>query len=574
MPLNPTTGVFTRVDNSFSEPVNGTVIDPTDALALFNDYDSGLDAPVMTNGQLLVGQNSAIPLAKTVSGDATIAASGALTLASTVVSGGPIGSATVTPIITYDAKGRLTTVSSATITPAIGSISGLGTGIATALGVNVGSPGSPILANLTGDVTSSNSATTITNNAVTNAKSAQMTAATLKGNPTASTANSSDFTIQGLVTLGSTSSTLDFVPIYDHLTGTIKSVTPGVLLGSGGLGDVVGPSSATDNAITRYDGTTGKIVQNSGILIDDSNNVTGANSVQFATSKGIADDSGNNQLLFVKTASAVNYLTATNAATGTAPKIAAIGSDSNIGFNIAAKGTAGYTSILDDLGAVAIQFQPNPVGAGTSSYLMYRPGYSSGATSGNNPEFDVIVPAGSPVTNQGVSFRGIGAWFHAFHSTVTGKSKVKLYPANTDTNGVLLTTATSMSGSYEFAFPAALGSTNDVLYDTGSGFMAMGRPPTVAKAVGNFTSNASPAFNQNVGFNSSITKSGAGDYTLTLLSATTDVASVIHVTPDGGATALMGVATQPSTTTIRVRIYDITGTLTDPTRIMVSVHGF
>lgn len=64
------------------------------------------------------------------------------TLAAIISAGGPIGSATVSPIITYDAKGRLTAVSSATITPAVGSITGLGTGVATALGTNIGTAGS------------------------------------------------------------------------------------------------------------------------------------------------------------------------------------------------------------------------------------------------------------------------------------------------------------------------------------------------------------------------------------------------------------------------------------------------
>jgi hypothetical protein len=36
-----------------------------------------------------------------------------------------------------------------------------------------------------------------------------------------------------------------------------------------GIGDVVGPASATDNAITRYDGTTGKLVQNSNLTLPD-----------------------------------------------------------------------------------------------------------------------------------------------------------------------------------------------------------------------------------------------------------------------------------------------------------------
>ncbi len=37
---------------------------------------------------------------------------------------------------------------------------------------------------------------------------------------------------------------------------------------------VIGPGSATDNAIARFDTTTGKLIQNSSVLIDDSGNVT------------------------------------------------------------------------------------------------------------------------------------------------------------------------------------------------------------------------------------------------------------------------------------------------------------
>jgi hypothetical protein len=38
--------------------------------------------------------------------------------------------------------------------------------------------------------------------------------------------------------------------------------------------DVVGPASATDNAVARYSTTTGKLIQNSGVLITDTNEVT------------------------------------------------------------------------------------------------------------------------------------------------------------------------------------------------------------------------------------------------------------------------------------------------------------
>lgn len=44
----------------------------------------------------------------------------------------------------------------------------------------------------------------------------------------------------------------------------------------GGLGTVAGPGTSTDNAIVRYDGTLGNTLQNSGVLISDTNVVTGA----------------------------------------------------------------------------------------------------------------------------------------------------------------------------------------------------------------------------------------------------------------------------------------------------------
>jgi len=51
---------------------------------------------------------------------------------------------------------------------------------------------------------------------------------------------------------------------------------------SNGAGDVVGPSSATDNAIARFDTTTGKLIQNSAVTIDDAGNIISPDSVQFS----------------------------------------------------------------------------------------------------------------------------------------------------------------------------------------------------------------------------------------------------------------------------------------------------
>lgn len=50
--------------------------------------------------------------------------------------------------------------------------------------------------------------------------------------------------------------------------GNLTCATPA------GTGDVVGPSSATDNALARFDGTTGKLIQDSGCTLDDLGNLT------------------------------------------------------------------------------------------------------------------------------------------------------------------------------------------------------------------------------------------------------------------------------------------------------------
>lgn len=44
--------------------------------------------------------------------------------------------------------------------------------------------------------------------------------------------------------------------------------------GAGGIGDVVGPASATDNALARYDTTTGKLIQDSPVTVDDAGAIT------------------------------------------------------------------------------------------------------------------------------------------------------------------------------------------------------------------------------------------------------------------------------------------------------------
>jgi hypothetical protein len=64
-------------------------------------------------------------------------------------------------------------------------------------------------------------------------------------------------------------------------TTTISGTYPNFTITSADskVGDVVGPASATDNAIARYDTTTGKLIQNSLVIVDDTGSVTGVNAL-------------------------------------------------------------------------------------------------------------------------------------------------------------------------------------------------------------------------------------------------------------------------------------------------------
>jgi len=65
---------------------------------------------------------------------------------------------------------------------------------------------------------------------------------------------------------------------YDSGTGVITNSSPS--LG----GDVVGPASSTDNAIARFDTTTGKLLQNSVVTVGDTGAVTGVTTFSASTS--------------------------------------------------------------------------------------------------------------------------------------------------------------------------------------------------------------------------------------------------------------------------------------------------
>lgn len=116
---------------------------------------SGYTSLLCGSAQLAVGQSAADPICKTITGDVTISADGATAIGATKVTSAMLnadvfstahswaGQQTfIAPALGTPASGTLT---NATGLPISTGVSGLGTGVATALGVNVGSAGSPVV---------------------------------------------------------------------------------------------------------------------------------------------------------------------------------------------------------------------------------------------------------------------------------------------------------------------------------------------------------------------------------------------------------------------------------------------
>lgn len=95
------------------------------------------------------------------------------------------------------------------------------------------------------------------------------TAGGLTGGPITSTGTIS-ISVTG-VSSGTYGSATEVPIIVVNTKGQITSATTATV--TSGTGNVVGPASATDNALARFDATTGKIIQNSLVIVDDGGSV-------------------------------------------------------------------------------------------------------------------------------------------------------------------------------------------------------------------------------------------------------------------------------------------------------------
>lgn len=148
---------FAAIGNTPPTSDNGDRLATT---AWVNQFAAG--SIPLQSGKMLIGSVGNLAVGQTPSGDLTVSNAGVFTFNTVNPNVGVFGSVTQCLSLAINGKGLITAAVQAVCTPAIGSITGLGTGVGTALGLNVGSAGAPVLFNGAGGLPTS---ITLTNGA-------------------------------------------------------------------------------------------------------------------------------------------------------------------------------------------------------------------------------------------------------------------------------------------------------------------------------------------------------------------------------------------------------------------------
>jgi len=214
-----------------------------------------------------------------------------------------------------------------------------------------------------------------------------------------------------------------------------------------GSGDVVGPASSTDNAIVRFDGTTGKIVQNSTGLLSDTGVLTGLSEIQLG---GIVWNAAGDY--FNNSTGAMSFST-----TGAFDMNFTPGIGGNLNF-------------------LAVSGQVNLVADGDCTF---------GSLSGF-----FLLNAGTNVNiNANAGTMGLDAALGVFsydHFHVAEEKELRLMEALANgTNYVAIKSPAALTANYTLTMPGDDGAANQALFTNGSGTLSWQTTPTITAGVDN-----------------------------------------------------------------------------------------
>ena len=260
-------------------------------------------------------------------------------------------------------------------------------------------------------------------------------------------------------------SSVNVTSINASATGGPAALVYEIITGTGTIGDVIGPASSVDNAIVRFDGTSGKIIQNSNILITDTDDIQGASTLQLKQSTNT-----------VTLTPGSNTLTLTGTTAGSKVALAGIFNASLSGSLILAETTAGINTItISAPSAVTTSYSLTlPAAQGVSNTYLKNDGsgiLTWGVLTGTG---DVVGPA-SATDNAIVRF-----------DTTTGKliqnslviisdtadiSGLKTISLSGSTSGALTIRASAITEDYTLTLPDGQGDADTYLKNDGTGVL-------------------------------------------------------------------------------------------------------